>query len=128
MAAAGGSLAAAVVLLVSGLACVFYRRSQKPLNHGDDDEDIDALGTTKNVVNKGRTLAAALLTAGSALPLIGELCAAAQDCLGSAEEIDEKTEDAIIAAHCRRTPQPASSRIRTTAPTSLMAAMGKFTI
>ena len=44
------------------------------------------------------SLAQALLVAGSALPLVGQLCEACQGILGSAGEFSEKADDVLVAA------------------------------
>lgn len=53
---------------------------------------------TSKVVQHGLMLASALLSAGSGLPFVGELCSAVKGCLGSAEEFGDKAEDVTIAA------------------------------
>ena len=44
------------------------------------------------------SLAQALLVAGSALPLVGQLCEACRGILGSAGEFSEKADDVLVAA------------------------------
>ena len=68
---------------------------------GEDAPPPSALkrhAETSSVVQNGMTVASALLSAGSSLPLVGRLCEAAQSCLGSAEEFSEKADDVLVAA------------------------------
>ena len=69
---------------------------------GEDGDDRSTMlkrhEDTSTVVQHGLTLASALLSVGSSLPLVGSLCEAAQSCLGSAEEFGAKAEDVTIAA------------------------------
>ena len=71
----------------------------------EPDEEGDGRSTmlarhkdTSKVVQHGLMLASALLSAGSGLPFVGELCSAVKGCLGSAEEFGDKAEDVTIAA------------------------------
>ena len=69
---------------------------------GEDGDDRSTMlkrhKDTSKVVQHGLTLASALLSVGSGLPLVGELCSAVQGCLGSAEQFGDKAEDVTIAA------------------------------
>ena len=114
---AGGGAAAGAVLLLAAAAFFFYRRSkgsnekQMARSGGDVElgdialEDGDDRATmrarhkdTSTVVQQGLTLANALLSAGSGLPLVGELCRAVKGCLGSAVEFGDRADDVLIAA------------------------------
>ena len=53
---------------------------------------------TSKVVQGGLMVVSALLSLGSNLPLVGQLCEAAQGCLDSAEEFKSKAKDVTIAA------------------------------
>ena len=53
---------------------------------------------TSKVVQGGLMAVSALLSLGSNLPLVGQLCEAAQGCLDSAEEFKSKAKDVTIAA------------------------------
>ena len=113
---AGGGAAAGAVLLLAAAAFFFYRRSKGSnkkqaarggdielgdveLEEGDDRSTMLARHKdTSTVVQHGLTLANALLSAGSGLPLVGELCMAVKGCLGSAVEFGDKAEDVLVAA------------------------------
>ena len=113
---AGGGAAAGAVLLLAAAAFFFYRRSKGSnkkqaarggdielgdveLEEGDDRSTmLKRHKDTSTVVQHGLTLASALLSVGSGLPFVGELCSAVQGCLGSAEEFGDKAEDVTIAA------------------------------
>ncbi len=113
---AGGGAAAGAVLLLAAAAFFFYRRSKGSnkkqaarggdielgdveLEEGDDRSTmLKRHKDTSKVVQHGLTLASALLSVGSGLPFVGELCSAVQGCLGSAEEFGDKAEDVTIAA------------------------------
>ena len=117
MAVAGGGAAAGAVLLLA-VAFFCYRRrkgsaaNKKLVARGGDVElgDVeleegDGRFTmlarhkdTSKVVQHGLMLASALLSAGSGLPFVGELCSAVKGCFGSAEEFGDKAEDVTIAA------------------------------
>ena len=69
------------------------------LESGDDRATMRARHKdTSTVVQHGLTLANALLSAGSGLPLVGELCRAVKGCLGSAVEFGDMADDVLIAA------------------------------
>ena len=53
---------------------------------------------TSKVVQGGLMAVSALLSLGSNLPLVGQLCEAAKGCLDSAEEFKSKAKDVTIAA------------------------------
>ena len=53
---------------------------------------------TSKVVQGGLMVVSALLSLGSNLPLVGQLCEAAQGCLDSADEFKSKAKDVTIAA------------------------------
>ena len=53
---------------------------------------------TSKVVQGGLMAVSALLSLGSNLPLVGQLCEAAKGCLDSADEFKDKAEDVTIAA------------------------------
>ena len=107
---AGGGAAAGAVLLLAAAAFFFYRRSKgsnekQMARSGGDVEEGDDRPTmlarhkdTSTVVQHGLTLANALLSAGSGLPLVGELCRAVKGCLGSAVEFGDMADDVLIAA------------------------------
>ena len=115
--AAGGGGAAGIVLLLAAAAFFHYRRSKgsntKETARGGVDvelgdvepEEGDDRPTmlarhedTSTIVQHGLTLTNALLSAGSGLPLVGELCRAVKGCLGSAVEFGDKADDVLIAA------------------------------
>ena len=70
------------------------------VDDGDDtpSADLRRYADTQTAVEAGMSLAQALLVAGSALPLVGQLCEACRGILGSAGEFSEKADDVLVAA------------------------------
>ena len=103
----GRRAAAALCRLRTLLLPPQQRVQTKQTTRGGGDVDVEGDGRsamlarhkdTSTIVQHGLTLANALLSAGSGLPLVGELCRAVKGCLGSAVEFGDMADDVLIAA------------------------------
>ena len=99
------SIVVVVTLLLCAVAgTLTYRRERARRLHKEEDLEAgkgDALARQRDVsecVATGMSLVNTLLTVGSAVPFVGELCSSANELFGSANEFGDKADDVAMAA------------------------------